>query len=99
MTTIFFQLLLAFGKQLAISELPLLAELGLAMVSLATVGIEILADTTMTLAQKSQNWGNEWDSLKLIMDRCVQEGQALPGQLLSILLTLGTTEVKTALGM
>jgi hypothetical protein len=92
-------MLLAFGKQLAISEAPLLAELGLAMVNLATVGIEILADTTMTFAQKSANWGNEWDSLKLIMDRCVQEGQALPGELFSVLTALAGTEVRTALGI
>ncbi len=99
MSTIFFQLLLGFGKQLAISETPLLAQLGLAIVSLATTGIEILADTTMSLAQKSQNWSNEWDSLKLIMDRCIQEGQAIPGELFSVLTALAGTEVKSALGI
>ena len=99
MTNLFFQALLVVGKQLAIDELPLLVELGLAIVSLATTGLDILADASMSLQQKEDNWSNEWDSLKLVLDRCIQEGQALPGELFGLLTNVAGTEVKAALGI
>ena len=99
MTNLFFQALLVVGIQLAFDELPLLVELGLAIVSLATTGLDILADASMSLQQKEDNWSNEWDSLKLVLDRCIQEGQALPGELFGLLTNVAGTEVKAALGI